>query len=233
MRIASEIMIKPWTIILLIVLLAGGNVVGQDYSFRVKYGMIQAGTAQLALAVQDGYLESHLNIESSPWLSKLWTLSDSIKSVYYITSGQLKGHTKAIHEGAYHRNYAVLFLDSNRVVVNGQERVVNTQGLRDIPSLLYDLSRMHFNSGDTLHFRLWDGQGLGELELLVEQHAGPSLLRPFAEAGWKLTPLSSTRKSRENKIQLALLLTEKFPHIPLKIEIDTKYGSVLMSLIKP
>ncbi|MEA3286745.1 MAG: DUF3108 domain-containing protein [Candidatus Marinimicrobia bacterium] len=224
---------KCCRIVLLILLLAGGMAVGQDFSFKVKYGMIQAGHAHLTLKVHDGYLKGHLNIESSPWLSKLWSLSDSIKSDYDIKSGQLQSHIKSIHEGAYHRNYEVHFTDSNSVLINGRERVLATQGLRDIPSLLYDLSRMHFSHGDTLHFRLWDGQGFGKLELLAEQSAGPSLLHPFAEAGWKLIPLSSSRKSRENRIQLTLLLSETFPHTPIKIEIDTKYGSILMQVIMP
>ncbi len=204
---------------------------GQNYSFKVKYGLIQAGKAKLVLTVKDGYLESRLNIESSPWLANLWTLSDSIWSFYEIESGQLKRHVKAIHEGSYQRHYEVIFKDSNQVSINGRERDLDTRGLLDIPSLLFELSNTEFTSGDTLHFRLWDGQGYGVLELLVEKISGPSLFRPFGEPGWKLTPLSSTKKSRENRIQLALMLSDTMPHTPLKIEIDTKYGAVVMRLI--
>ncbi len=220
-------------ILLLIFLLTAGQVVGQDFNFRVKYGMIQAGTARIRQHIEDGILISNLHIKSSPWLTNLWSLSDSIKSVYEIESGRLLSHTKAIHEGSYHRNYKVFFVDSNRVSINGKERVLDTQSLRDIPSLLFDLSRMNFINGDTLQYRLWDGQSFGILDLLVERIAGPSLFHPFAESGWRLTPLSSNKKSRENRIQLALLLSGNQPHRPLRIEIDTKYGNILMRLETP
>ncbi len=220
-------------IVLIITLFTAVEGFGQNYSFKVKYGMIQAGTAELIYHLENGILNSRLNINSSRWLSTLWALSDSMKSMYAVETAQLKIHTKAIHEGSYHRNYQVEFFDSNRVQINGKSKDLITKGLKDIPSLLFELSKTHFNKGDTLHYRVWDGKGYGALVLLVEKVTGPTLLKPFSEAGWHLTPLNSTRKSRGNHIQLALLLSESLPHIPLRIEIDTKYGNVLMRLEKP
>ncbi len=204
--------------------------VGQDYSFRVKYGMIYAGHAKLSYQVENEILTGELNIYSSPWLSNLWTLSDSIRSVYDIEAGRLQNHTKAIHEGSFHRNYEVVFGDSGRVEINGKNKLIKAQGLRDVPSLLYELSHTQLKHGDTLHYPLWDGRGYGILSLVVEKASGPSLFKPFSIEGWHLIPLSSSRKSRENRIQLSLLLSKALPHIPVKIEIDTKYGDVVMRL---
>jgi len=195
--------------------------------------MIQAGAAELIHEVEAGVLTSYLSIESSPWLSNLWSLSDSIVSVYLIETRQLLQHTKAIHEGSYHRNYDVLFLDSNLVKVNGKEREIGTEGIKDLPSLLFELSTTKFNHGDTLRYKLWDGRGLGALSLLVEKSSGPTLFKPFAEKGWRLTPLNSTRKSRENQIQLAMQMSTAFPHKPMRIEIDTKFGNIIMRLDTP
>ena len=217
----------------LMMLLAVGTGYGQNYSFKVKYGMIQAGSAKLSYQLESGILSSKLSINSSRWLSNLWTLSDSIESVYALEAEQLKAHTKAIHEGSYHRNYVVEFLDSNRVLINGKTKALDVEGLKDVPSLLYDLSKAHFKQGDTLHYQIWDGKSYGNLSLLVEKKSGSSLLKPFSERGWQLTPLSSTKKSRANNIQLALLLTRSSPHTPLRIEINTKYGTVLMRRNKP
>lgn len=232
-RIASEMLNYLKRIVLIAMLFAVGEGFGQNYSFKVKYGMVHAGTAELTYHLENGTLNSQLSINSSRWLSNLWTLSDSIESVYEVGTNQLRTHIKAIHEGAYDRNYRVEFIDSNQVQVNRRNKNIDTQGLMDIPSLLFILSKTHFSLGDTLHYRLWDGKGFGVLNLLVEKKTGSSLLRPFSEGGWQLTPLNSTKKSRENSIQLALLLSESLPHIPLRIEIDTKYGNVIMRLDKP
>jgi len=233
MGLASEIVQILLKLLLLITLLPGLEGLAQSYSFKVSYGMIHAGSAELVYDLKQDMLESELNMNSSPWLSNLWLLADSIKSCYNIKTGKLKTHVKAIHEGSYHRNYYVLFTDSNVVQINGKERIVEESGIRDVPSLLYDLSRYQFHNGDTLHFPLWDGRSYGILSLVVEKAEKPSLLRPLAIPGWKLTPLSSTRKSRENRIQLSLLLSSASPHRPLRIEIGTKFGDITMRLDRP
>jgi len=220
-------------ILLFVLLLTGAEGFGQTYGYKVKYGMVPAGSAKLVHAFENGILKSYLSIESSPWLSNLWTLSDSIFSVYLVESGKLLKHTKAIHEGAYHRNYNVDFHDDDTIRINGRNKIVEKHDFKDIPSLLYELSMTKFHNGDTLFYHVWDGRSQGELGLLVEKIGKPSLLKHFDEAGWRLTPLSSSRKSRENKIKLAMLYSESFPHTPLRIEIDTKYGNVLMRLEKP
>jgi len=204
------------------------SAISQTYTYKVRYGLVQAGKAQLVHTIEEGRLNSFFSIESSPWLSKLWTLSDSIHTEYELASEKLIRHRKAIHEGNYHRNYTVTFADSNQAVVNGNPKSIVTHELKDIPSLLYHLSNSRFNHGDTLNFLVWDGRGSGTLMLLVEKIGKPTLFKPFNEPGWRLTPLNSTRKSRANQIRLSMLYSRAYPHIPLRIEIDTKYGSVQM-----
>lgn len=222
-------MMKTSTIILsLFLLILADSAISQTYSYKVRYGLVQAGKAQLTHEIEDGRLKSFFSIESSPWLSKLWMLSDSVYTVYELDSEKLIKHRKAIHEGNYHRNYSVTFADSNQVMVNGKAKTVKTKGLKDIPSLLYHLSNIRFNHGDTLSFQVWDGRGSGTLMLLVEKIGKPTIFKPFNESGWRLTPLNSTRKSRANQIQLSMLYSRTYPHIPLRIEINTKYGNVQM-----
>ncbi|MBT4362388.1 MAG: DUF3108 domain-containing protein [Candidatus Marinimicrobia bacterium] len=220
-------------ILLFAMLLSATGASAQTYSYKVKYGLVPAGMATLIHTVEDDVLNSIFIIESSPWLSTLWSLSDSVLTEYLIDVGRLVKHTKAIHEGSYHRNYEVTFSDSNFATVNGKDKEIDIHGLRDIPSLLYDLSLTRFHHGDTLQYRMWDGRGSGELILLVEKVGKPSLFKPFEKPGWRLTPLNSTRKSRANQIQLSMLYSKSFPHTPLKIEIDTKYGSIQMRLENP
>ncbi|MCF7825565.1 MAG: DUF3108 domain-containing protein [Candidatus Marinimicrobia bacterium] len=220
---------------ILVILLAmwGSGASAQTYTYKVKFGMVHAGAATLVQNVEDGVLNSLFVMESSPWLSKLWTLSDSVMTEYVIDVGRLVSHTKAIHEGSYNRNYKVTFSDSNMATVNGKDKEVETQNLRDIPSLLYDLSLTQFHDGDTLQYLMWDGRGAGVLNLLVEHIDEPPFFRPFSETGWRLTPLNSTSKSRANQIQLSMLFSISFPHKPTRIEIDTKYGGVQMRLEDP
>lgn len=223
----------------LILMLALGAVLhtplsAQEYEYKVKYSMVNAGTARLVLNAESDTLSGALTIASSPWLSNLWTLSDSIFTEYDLNQNKLISHFKAIHEGNYHRRYNVAFLDSGQVLINGKSRIVDEENLRDIPSLIHELAGSKFYEGDTLRYRLWDGRGLGDLVLLVQRKKGRSLFSPLSDkSGWELIPLSSTRKSRENEIKLSIHLSQDIPHLPEKIEIDTKFGAVQMKLVDP
>lgn len=230
-----SLMIKPSLILALTLgALSPGPLSAQDYEYKVRYGMVNAGSARLVLNVDSDMLSGVLTIASSPWLSNLWTLSDSITTTFDLERGKLVSHFKAIHEGNYHRRYEVAFLDSGQVSVNGKLREVDAENLRDIPSLLHELATSTFQEGDTLRYRLWDGRGMGDLVLLVQRKKGRSLFSPLSGgSGWELIPLSSTRKSRENEIKLSIELSLDTPHLPEKIEIDTKFGAVQMKLVKP
>jgi hypothetical protein len=220
-------------ILLGILLLTASGTPAESYTYKVKYGPIQAGRASLNHEVKNNVLKSMFVIESSPWLSTLWTLSDTVITEYMIDSERLLKHIRAINEGSYHRNYEVTFSDSNMATVNGKDKEVDIQGLRDIPSLLYNLSNTRFQDGDTLKYRLWDGRGYGELILLVEKIDKATLFKPFDKTGWRLTPLNSTRKSRANQIQISMLYSKAYPHTPLEIIIDTKYGNIKMNMEDP
>ncbi len=141
-------------IFIVLISLASVDSFAQSYNYKVKYGLIQAGKATLVHTVEANILKSLFVIESSPWLSTLWTLSDSVNTEYMIDEGRLLNHTKAIHEGSYHRFYEVTFSDSDQAWVNGKMKEVETDHLRDIPSLLYDLSTTQFHDGDTLRYHM-------------------------------------------------------------------------------
>ena len=232
-RLASQSMNLMYKLTIGIMLLFAIGTSAETYLYKVKYGPVHAGLATLVHTVEDNVLKSIFVIESSPWLSTLWTLSDTVITEYMIDIGRLIHHTRAIHEGSYHRHYEVSFSDSNLASVNGKAKEVDIQGLRDIPSLLYNLSLTEFHHGDTLQYQMWDGRGSGELKLLVEKVGKPSLFKPFEKPGWRLTPLNSTRKSRANQIQLSLLYSKAYPHTPLEIVIDTKYGNIQMRIENP
>jgi hypothetical protein len=219
-------------ILLLAAILWSPSLQAQNYEYKIRYGMVVAGSAELRQNLEDGILRSELTMSSSPWLSNLWTLADSIQSEYDLRSRRMITHVKAIHEGSYHRRYVVDFLDSSRVQVNTKVKDVDWENMLDIPSLIYVLSTTKFHEGDTLSYKLWDGRGFGTIDLLVRRNDGKrSLIKPFgSDDVWKLIPLSSTRKSRENGIQISVQLSRGLPHVPEEIEIDTKYGAIQMRL---
>lgn len=216
-------------IALLLILCLPFELAAQSYHYRVKYGPVIAGTAIVTHEVDGDILRGDMRITSSPWLSNLWTLSDSIMGRYDLKRMRLIDHYKAIHEGNYHRNYKVQFSDST-VLVNNEEIEEDITGMYDLPSLLYHLSRSAFTDGDTLDFTLWDGKSYGNLTVKVEKLGRPTLLNPFPDRGWKLRPLTSTEKSREHQLELTLLFSTNYPRLPVRIHIDTKYGELVMKL---
>lgn len=228
LQIASRAVNRILTIALLLCILMLSSVAGENFNYKVKYGLIQAGSASLRMEAVGDTLHGSLIIHASPWLSRLWTLSDSIHSEYDLKNSLLVSHDKAIHEGNYHRKYEVSFEDS--IVVNGVSRFENIPGLLDVPSLLHKLMSQKFVHGEILKFQLWDGRSFGDLVLRVDRIRDAKFRNPFIQSGWQLTPLSSSEKSREHNVRLELLYSEGEPHLPERIQISTKYGDVLMKL---
>ena len=201
----------------------------QTYQYKVRYLQVRGGTAIVTHEVKDDVLLGEMRISSSPWLSTLWTLSDSIMSQYDLKNERLIQHYKAIHEGNYHRNYLVRFQDST-LTINDKVKIQDVSGMFDLPSLLHHLSTETFKHGDTLSYLLWDGRSYGELTLKVEKTGKASLRHPFPTKGWRLVPLTSTEKSRQHQINLTLFFSSEIPRIPTKIHINTKYGEIVMKL---
>lgn len=215
------------SLILLLIVAVGLN--AQSYHYKVKYGPVSAGSARIDQKIEGNVLSSEMRMTSSPWLSNLWTLSDSIISSFDLANNRLIDHYKAIHEGKYHRTYQVDFTDST-AIINGESNEHDPTEVFDVPSLLHHLTTETFTKNDTLEYSLWDGKGYGQLTLKVEKIGKPTLRKPFQTSGWKLIPLTSTKKSRENEIRLTILMSRKSPRVPLRIHIDTKYGEVVMKL---
>lgn len=198
------------------------------YDFKIRYRMINAGHANLRYVVNDDTVHSEMNMNSSTWLSNLWTLADSISNRFLLSSKRLLFHEKSVNQGKYHRHYTAIFDYEDSVLVNGERLAISAPPM-DLPLLIHHLRSAAFQQGDTLHFTVWDSDDLGLLSLKVEEHLHRSPLHPLQpEELLMLTPLQSTSKSRKHGLTMRLFLAADPPHDPVKIEIRTRYGDVEM-----
>ena len=203
----------------------------REYRFKVRYGMLSAGHAVVQYQQKGDTLESRMNMNSSPWLSSLWHLADSIENRVDLRENRLLTHDKTVNQGRYHRRYKVQFSSPDSAWINGERMARDSRGVMDVPQLMHFLETVDLREGDTLHFRIWDGKAADDLSLVGKSARKPLNINPLVkvERVYELTPLQSTVKSRKHGIQMRFWVREKLPHRPLKMEIKTRYGDIELS----
>ena len=200
------------------------------YIYKVKYGFLTAGSARLEFNTVSDTLLSRFSIKSSPWLSRLWKLNDSIESSYDLSSERLITHHKRIREGKYHREYnAVFSWEDSLVTVNTKPMALVFPNLLDIPSLLHRLRQVELTVGDTLIYHLFDGQGTGRLSLLIQKMESVEVNNRKVST-FVMIPLERNQKADENDLSLSIWLSANAPHDPVRLAIETRYGSAIMTL---
>jgi len=199
-----------------------------ETEFKIKYRLVHAGHAQLRYDLRGDTVKAFMTVSSSPWLNTLWTLSDSIQSTFLI-GGPLLTHTKAVHEGSYHRTYRVVFPNPDTALVNIRVEPLPAEVV-DVPQLVYQLRNADLEIGDTLRTWIWDGKSSGQLTLVVERPGIRLNLNPLSRhlPVLDLKPLQTTRKSRKHGIRLRLEVLASKPHEPIRITVQTRYGDLEM-----
>lgn len=199
------------------------------YSYKVRYGRMTAGHAHLSFNTSEDLVYSFMNMNSSPLLSTVWSLADTIESTFSDSQGYLLTHSKSVNQGRYHRSYDVWFPDPLLAIVN-QDTVHLEAPVNDLPQLLYRLREMKLAPGDTVRTHIWDGNDVGVLELEVREPLIKMDLNPLTREPdlLELRPLQSTSKSRKHGIQVRIQVRQNIPHEPEVIEVDTRYGNLVM-----
>ena len=210
-------------------LVGAGMAQTQHYSYKIRYGMIQAGHADLSYYQVADTVNGFLSIKSSPWLSSVWSLADTIENRFEITENRLLSHRKSVNQGKYNRRYQVNFPSNDTAMVNSKPVAIDGP-VMDVPQLIHSLRYMDLEPGDTLFLSIWDGKESGDLTLLVKKPTISLDLNPLTKPPkiLELRPLESTRKSREHGLRLKLHVRDSKPHDPERIEIETRYGNLEM-----
>lgn len=198
------------------------------YEFKVSYRMISAGHAAVVFNERNDTLTSKMNMNSSPWLSSLWQLADSIENKVDLRENRLISHLKIVNQGRYHRKYQVDFISDDSVRINGKVKARDAKGVMDVPQLLRHLETVDLIPGDTLHYRIWDGRAADKLSLLVRRPRKQLSINPLSKAPsvYVLSPLQSSSKSRKHGISLRIMVEEQLPHRPIRMEVKTRYGDI-------
>lgn len=215
---------------LLLIVLVAESSAQVRYAYKVKYGFVTAGSARLEFDTIDETLLSRFSIKSSPWLSRLWKLNDSIESSYSLSRKRLLTHHKRIREGKYHRDYKAFFSwEDSLVTVNAKTDILRDPTLLDIPSLLHMLRQAELAVGDTLIYHLFDGHATGNLSLHIQKMESLEVNNRDIPT-YVLIPLERNQKVEENELFLSIWLSAKLPHDPVQLAIETRYGNAVMTL---
>jgi len=199
--------------------------------FRIKYRFISAGKAQIDYVRRDSLRIGTMFFTSAGWLNALWQLRDTVAGVWDIKKGRLVQHLRAYHQGRYHRRYQAQLTPRGWEWNPPRKDQPVPAELLDLPSLLRQLQNTELRVGDTLRYPFLDGRSVGLLRLVVEEVTQLGRFRSKYKV-FRLEPIARSRKAEKHEVKLYLMLDYNKPHLPRRIESQTKYGPIVMELVK-
>ena len=198
------------------------------HQYYLKYGMLTIGRAELSFQDSSGTLLSHLFMYSTGMLDKIWSVSDTIKSEYLLDSKQLIFHSKAVNEGKYHKRFQLRH-NENAAKVLSSKSYADLSSYYDLLSFLHSMRHQNIQTGDTLSSNFVDGANKASAHFIVSESKVLKTARGKQNA-LKFTPYFESDKARKNDINVSMWFSESMPHLPLQLDIGSKYGDFVLIL---
>jgi hypothetical protein len=208
---------------------------GEELNFAVKYGMVRAGDAKLAVEgfeVVDGEPAYRLvsTARSSRFFSTFFKVDDRIESLWSIEKRVPIRFEKHIREGKYSKDESIDFDHQNGVAVydDNEEKEI-LPGTQDILSAFYYVRTHTLVPGDTIVVpNHTDGKNY-PLEVAVIRKE-----RIKVEAGEfsciVLEPLLKTAGLFKQEGSLTIWMTDDFRHMPVLMKSKVTVGSIVAEL---
>ncbi len=208
---------------------------GEELNFAVKYGVVRAGDAKLAVEgyeVVDGEPVYHLvsTARSSRFFSTFFRVNDRIESFWSIERKVPIRFEKHIREGKYSKDVIIEFDHQNGVAIygNSEEKEI-LPGTQDILSAFYYVRNHRLAPGDTVIIpNHTDGRNY-PLEVAVIRRE-----RIKVEAGEfsciVVEPLLKSAGLFKQEGRLTIWMTDDFRHMPVLMKSKVAVGSIVAEL---
>jgi hypothetical protein len=208
---------------------------GEELNFAVKYGMVRAGDARLAVEgheVVDGEHAYRLvsTARSSRFFSTFFKVDDRIESLWSIEQKLPLRFERHIREGNYSKDETIDFNHQKGVAVygNSEEKEI-LPGAQDVLSAFYFVRNHQLVPGDTVTVPNHSGGENYPLEVVVIRKE-----RIKVEAGEfsciVLEPLLKTAGLFKQEGSLTIWMTDDSRHMPVLMKSKVAVGSIVAEL---
>jgi len=234
-RYLPMIKIKIFLLILLSTSISAStpNFVGEELKYSAGFRFFPAGNAILSLTSDSlngkPVLLLSTSVKTNSFLDAFYTVRDETLSWLNIEDFSLLKTVKEIREGKYHRNHSAHTQGDSLLIWNKKYFTI-TEPVYDPIAFIYFLRSQKLSLGDSFHF-LSAGEKKVR-EVWVNITGRESIKVPAGDFDClKVEPVSPDGKSLlKNNGELRVWLSNDNKRLPVKIEMKTNVGTMVMKL---
>ena len=215
---------------------------GEKISYRIHYGFINAGTADLTTSQINYKGKDHLRVvgvgKSTGIVNTFFKVNDVYESYIDLATGLPSFYVRNISEGSYRRHYETTFNHDNKTLVlydklKKNSRNFNTfEGIQDMLSAFYYLRNIDSSKlkvGNQVKLNVW-----------IDDETYPFLLKivgveqkktKFGKIEClKIVPSVQSGRIFKEKEGVTMWVTNDQNHIPVELEAKLMVGSLKASI---
>lgn len=209
------------------------NFVGEELKYSAGFRLFPAGNAILSLTSdslngQPTFLLA-TSVKTNSFLDTFYTVRDETLSWLNIIDFSLINTIKKIREGKYHRNHSAHTIGDSLLIWNKKYFTIS-EPVYDPIAFIYFLRSQKLSLGDSFHFLSASEKKVREVWVNI---TGKEQIKVAAGEFdcLKVEPVSPDGKSLlKNNGELRVWLSNDDNKLPVKIEMKTNVGTMVMKL---
>lgn len=213
---------------------------GEQISYRIHYGFLNAGTATLTSLKTTYQGEPHFYVKgvgkTSGAVRAFFKTDDLYESFINIATGLPSYYVRDVHEGGYTQHFQSVFNHDNNTVIltdkktpaNGSKVIKTVKGVQDMLSAFYylrSLDSTQLKPGAVIKINIWISDELFPFQLKVI--GNENVKTKFGEINClKIIPsVLSGRVFKDNE-SVTMWVTNDKNHLPIAIKAELAVGSL-------
>jgi hypothetical protein len=213
---------------------------GEKLIYRIHYGFLNAGTAELTSLKTNYQNLPHFFVKgvgkTTGAVRAFFKVDDLYESFINISTGLPSFYVRDVHEGNYSQHFESVFNHNNETVIltdkenaaNGSKIIKTVKGVQDMLSAFYylrSLDSLELRTGSVVKINIWIDKSLFPFQLRVV--GTENLKTDFGTINClKIIPsVISGRVFKDNE-SVTMWVTNDKNHLPIALKADLAVGSL-------
>ncbi|MDO5616065.1 MAG: DUF3108 domain-containing protein [Cruoricaptor ignavus] len=217
---------------------------GEVLSYRIHYGLLNAGTAKLTTLKTNYKGEPHLYVKgegrSTGAVRAFFKVDDYYESYINLNTGLPSFYVRNVKEGGYSQHYQTTFNHQNNTLIltdkknpkNGSRQMNSVKGVQDMLSAFYylrSLNDVDLKVGKTHKLDVWIDDEMFSFQLKVD--GVEDLKTKFGTISClKIKPMVMSGRVFKAKEGVTMWVSNDKNHIPILLKAELAVGSLKASL---
>ena len=219
---------------------------GESLHYRIHYGLLNAGTANLTTLKTNYKGKPHLYVKgvgkTTGAVRAFFKVEDVYESFIDIETGLPSFYVRNVKEGGYSQHLQTVFNHDNQTLIltdkktptNGSKVVNSVKGIQDMLSAFYylrSLDNSELKTGTVKNLNVWIDDEMFPFQLKVA--GSENIKTKFGTINaLKIIPLVKSGRVFKAKEGVTLWVSNDKNHIPLEIKAELAVGSLKASIDK-